>query len=158
MSILSLDQAFQCTGYAVFENEELVRHGTFTITPKENDVGRRLIEFVNQVSMLLDDNGIDTVIFEGIQYQNNIETYKKLAYVQAALIILCTERGLPYEILAPSRWRSILGGSWGKKRDEQKKHSIEHVLERYGAEAATSDEADAICIGEAYIMSDKSMF
>ena len=62
---------------------------------------------------------------------------------------------MPYTILAPSHWRSILkdkyGQGFGRARAEQKKVAQELVEKECGV-SATSDEADAICIGLAGII------
>ena len=60
-----------------------------------------------------------------------------------------------YDIVAPSHWRSVLGGSWGRKRDEQKQHAIEYVKDVLDKDVS-SDEADALCIGLSFIKEDNS--
>jgi hypothetical protein len=40
---------------------------------------------------------------------------------------------------------------WGRKREDQKKKAVEVVKERVGFDAKSSDEADAICIGLAWV-------
>jgi len=52
--------------------------------------------------------------------------------------------------MAPSHWRSILDYSFGRKREEQKKAAMNLVKEKCGL-SVSSDEADAICIGLAYL-------
>lgn len=61
-------------------------------------------------------------------------------------------RDIPYEVFYPTNWRKVLGfkqGS-GTKRSELKQQAIDMIYDRYGI-TATNDEADAICIGMAYI-------
>jgi len=47
MKLLALDQASRTSGYAVFENEELLETGTFTLT--QDDIGERLVELRNTI-------------------------------------------------------------------------------------------------------------
>ena len=56
--------------------------------------------------------------------------------------------------MSPSHWRKVLGGNFGRKREEQKAAAIQYVKEKCGLEV-TSDEADAICIGYAYLLESK---
>lgn len=80
----------------------------------------------------------------------NVETYKKLAYVQAMILFWCEKHEKNLYCLSPSHWRKILkdkyGMSWGRKRAEQKQTAIDFIQEHYKKEV-DSDTADAICIG-----------
>lgn len=147
--VLSLDQALRCTGYAVFVGDDLVEHGTLVTNDKSN-IDERLASISDNVRSLCDMYLPDVVVFEDIQDQNNIATYKKLAFVQAVIMLYCFTTGVKWSVMAPSHWRRVLGGSWGRKRDEQKEHAIDLVRQTCGIEVG-SDEADAICIGLAYI-------
>jgi len=94
------------------------------------------------------------VFFEGIQKQSNAETFKKLAYCQATILLWCYWNELKYTILPPSHWRKTLkdkyGLGFGTSRAEQKKKAQELVKQVYGKDVS-QDEADAICIGLAGI-------
>lgn len=143
--ILALDQALETSGYSVFEHGELINYGSFIVSPKQ-DIQKRLVSFAENLSDLKVRYDFDKLYFEGIQYQNNAETHKKLAYVQATILLWCHENNVSYEILAPSEWRHILGGNFGKTRKEQKAYAIDYVKSSFNYEVS-SDEADAICIG-----------
>lgn len=95
------------------------------------------------------EHEIEYIAFEDIQSQGNVETYKKLAYCQAAIYLYCYFNEIPCSTLGPSHWRSLLGIK-GRKREEQKKAAIEYVKDKYEINC-TSDEADAVCIGAAYL-------
>lgn len=148
MRYLALDQALQVSGWAVFDDEELIAHGSFSISTKD-DMSTRLGAIYDEISVLYEDYGFSTIFFEDIQNQQSNLTYSRLAYVQAVILLWCEMNGsIPYRILAPSHWRSILGGGFGNRREEQKNHAIRLVKEFYG-ENVSSDEADAILIGRA---------
>lgn len=147
--VLSLDQALRVSGYGVFVDNSLVAYGTFEID-SDGTIGERLKEFIRHIDMLYGEYEFDHLVFEDIQYQNNIETYKKLAFVQAALYLWCNEAGVQYTVLGPSEWRSKLKEKFGRTRKEQKEHAMDFV-KRYSGKDVTSDEADAICIGLAYL-------
>lgn len=151
MIYLSLDQAMRTTGWAIFENKELKQYGHFTI-PSHHPIEQRLNEFMRELNDLYREYEFDELFFEDIQNQNNNETYKKLAYVQATIIIWCYNNNIKFYILSPSHWRSVLkercGISFGRKREEQKQKAIE-LVQQFFSRMVTSDEADAICLGYA---------
>lgn len=153
MIYLSLDQSLRTTGWAIFENKNLKQYGHFTI-PSHHPIEQRLNEFMRKLNDLYREYEFDELMFEDIQNQNNNETYKKLAYVQATIIIWCYNNNIKFHILSPSHWRSILkercGISFGRKREEQKQKAIE-LVQQFFSRMVTSDEADAICLGYAGI-------
>lgn len=153
MKILSLDQALNVTGYAIFDNHELTSWGHFKTTSSK-PIEHRLCEIWKHLNDLLNQYNFEYVVFEDIQKQTNQETYKKLAYVQAAVMIWCYNQNIKFTIYSPSHWRKILKETYnvifGRKREEQKKAAIEFVNHMNNM-IVSSDEADAICIGYAYL-------
>lgn len=77
-----------------------------------------------------------------------VSTFQKLAQLQGAIILLCEELRIPYQIVYASEWRKscdFLKGN-DKHRNEQKKITQKWVKDTFGLQC-TQDEADAICIG-----------
>ena len=154
MIVLSLDQAAVTTGWALFENNKLINKGSFTIKktlPIEVRLWQIQQSLLDVIYKNLNDRNPDIIVFEGIQQQNNVETFRKLAMVQAAILLLCYDLGIKYIIYSPSEWRAINGGGYGRKREEQKNAAIIKAKEWYQVEV-DSDIADAINIGHAYLI------
>lgn len=150
MIVLALDQSLRSTGWAIFKNNKLIKADIFTVS-KTAPMDRRLMEIQKQLTELYHEYEFEKLYFEDIQLQaGNALTYKHLAYAQATIILWCGNMNIKYEILAPSHWRKILGGNFGRKRAEQKRHAIDLVQKWYGIEVS-SDVADAICLGRAGI-------
>lgn len=150
MRLLALDQASRVTGVAIFDDDKLVKYGTFEIKSNQ-ELGKRLTQFLENLDKLYAAYHFDAIIYEDIQLQmGNVETYKKLAYVQAMILFWCEKHEKNLYCLSPSHWRKILkdkyGMSWGRKRVEQKQTAIDFIQEHYEKEV-DSDTADAICIG-----------
>lgn len=150
MRLLALDQASRVTGVAIFDDGELVKYGTFEIKSNQ-ELGKRLTQFLESLDKLYAVYHFDAVAYEDIQLQmGNVETYKKLAYIQAMILFWCEKHEKNLYCLSPSHWRKILkdkyGMSWGRKRAEQKQTAIDFIQEHYKKEV-DSDTADAICIG-----------
>ena len=155
MIYLALDQALQTTGYAVFENDELIKWGTFSTNPTY-PIEERLYTIQQQLTELDKQYNIGHVFFEDTQKQVNLDTYKRLCYVQSIIMLWCRNRGgIQYNILSPSHWRKILKDkykiNWGRKREEQKQAALDWVRQEYDGNF-TTDSADAICIGRAGIL------
>lgn len=150
MRLLALDQASRVTGVAIFDDDKLIKYGTFEIKSNQ-ELGKRLTQFLENLDKLYAAYHFDAVAYEDIQLQmGNVETYKKLAYIQAMILFWCEKYEKNLYCLSPSHWRKILkdkyGMSWGRKRAEQKQTAIDFIQEHYEKEV-DSDTADAICIG-----------
>ena len=148
--IIALDQSTQLTGYAIFQDKDLIAHGVFS---PSGDYEHRIVKLRQWLLDKLDPLKPNVeVYFEDIQLQDlgggsiGITTFKKLAHVQGALIVTCIEENIPYTIVPAATWRKTCGVK-GRVRNEYKPAAQAHVLEKYGIQA-TEDEADAICIGE----------
>lgn len=153
--LLALDQSIRISGYAIFMTDKIVAYGQWTI-PSNLPLGQRLYLFLDQLDGLAATHEITEVAFEDIQMQKgNVETYKKLCYTQAMIIFWCEKHDIPYVVLSPSHWRSIIkqkcGKAFGRKRAEQKAAAQEFVKEKYNIKA-TEDAADAISLGTAAIL------
>lgn len=147
MRIMSFDQSSRITGYAILEDGKLLEYGKFTLT--DEDFGDRLNRFRKKiVSLLTVDYKIDKVLFEEIQLQQNVETFKKLAMVYGVLMELLVDLGIPYDIISSNTWKSKCKI---KKtvRESEKQAAQKYVLENFGKKV-TQDEADAICLGFTY--------
>ena len=157
MILLALDQASRTTGYSVFDNQDLIDSGTFTL--KADDVGERLVEYRKQIEQLITKYDVDEVAFEDIQMQsqvNNVQTFKVLAEVFGVTHQYMVEQGHSYKVVSSNTWKSKLGIK-GRTRVEQKKNAQEFVLKTYNKKVS-QDEADAICIGASVMLEKKSAF
>ena len=148
MRILALDQSSRITGWALFDENELIEYGKFDLS-KEPDIGERLHQARYIVQDIINKLNVDKVILEDIymdgQRVNNVQTFKVLAEVFGVLYELCVEIDIPVEAVLAGTWKSTLGIK-GRTRPEQKRAAQAWVSENYGIKA-TQDEVDAICIG-----------
>ena len=146
--ILALDQSSRISGFAVFDNDQLVDYGKINLS-NISDIGDRLIMIRRWVRDLIEKYEIDKVYFEDIQLQNNVannvQTFKILAEVFGVIHELLEEMDVPYTTVLAGTWKSTLGIK-GKNRQEQKKNAQLYVQNIYNLKP-TQDECDAICIG-----------
>lgn len=156
-NILALDQASRTTGWSVFQENKLVASGTFTYA--DDDFSLRLVKIRKKVIELIEQYNINKILLEDIQLQgqtNNVTTYKALAEVLGVLEELARERNIPHELVHSQTWKSILDIK-GRDRATQKRNAQAYVATVHGKKVS-QDEADSICIGAAYIKSNKSAF
>ena len=154
MRLLALDQASRTTGFAVFEDDKLVKSGTFTL--RSDDVGERLVDYRKHIEKLIIDNDIEEVAFEDIQMQgqiNNVQTFKVLAEIFGVTQEFLVENGHSYHIVSSNTWKSKLQIK-GRTRVEQKRNAQIYVLENFDKNVS-QDESDAICIGASIVLDNK---
>jgi Holliday junction resolvasome RuvABC endonuclease subunit len=152
--ILALDQALKITGWSLYKDSKLIDVGNFSISANL-PIERRLTLLWHKLNELYAEYEFNTLAFEDIQLQGNAETYKKLAYVQASIILWCYNQNIEFHILSPSHWRSVIkkhcGISFGRSRKEQKKTAQDFVNNKFNMQLS-EDEADSVCIGYAYFL------
>ena len=149
--ILSLDQALNLTGFAIYDNKELILHGTFNLKDikGDNSVEEKVSNVKKFLEKIIADYEIDLVVLEDVQSQVNVNTFKQLAWLQGTLINFLYERKYCHLIVKPSEWRSIIGFN-GRKRVDQKQSAKDIVFKLFSKDVS-EDEADAILIGLASI-------
>lgn len=144
--ILALDQATNTTGFAIFDDKELVTYGIITADSKLTEIARdsQMKEWlISMVSIW----GPDVVGLEGIQYQQmvGITTFEKLARLQGILLETCYSLGVETKICHTAVWRKHCGVK-GKSRSD-KKASMKMVVKKKYDVSLSDDCADAIGIG-----------
>ena len=147
---LALDQASKTTGYAIFDNDKLVKYGKFTATC-EDDIERFALMKEWLVSMINNWHP-DHIGIEGIQFQEEgqaqkmgVTVFQTLARLQGILMLVCHEAKIPYTICPTNTWRHECGVK-GKTRTD-KKRSMQLLAKQWYDITVTDDEADAIGIG-----------
>ena len=153
-NLLALDQSSKITGYAIFKNKELIKHGNLTFN--DPDLGERLCKLRNKLIEIIEEYEINEIVFEDIQLQedvgNNVAVFKILAEVFGVVYQLSTEYKIPSRTILANSWRSVLKIP-GYRRSEQKRNAQEYVSKRYNIKCS-QDEADAICLGTAFLGQD----
>lgn len=158
--LLAADQALKTSGIAIFDEEDLVVCGSWTIPSKEKELSNRINQFLLFIESFCKIYPIDKIVFEDTQQQFNITTFKHLNYLEGNLEYWCYQNGYDYDIMAPSHWRKVLSDKYnikfGRKRAEQKQVAMDLLSKIYNIKDVSSDSADAVCIGLANIIESKS--
>jgi len=156
--LLALDQSTKITGYAIFDNDILIKYGIVEIKGKE--ASSRIIKVRKWIKLMIDTWKPDLVVLEDIQLQNeeqegtkNVLTYKILAELLGVLEVFFTEYNIKYVLANISKWRNSENIT-GKRREDKKRCAQERIKKCYNIDT-TDDEADAILIGRYIIESQK---
>lgn len=155
MITLGLDQSLNTTGWSILNDGEFEAIGTFKTKPSET-IENRLAAIWNELTRLHTIYQFTHIFFEDIQQQRgNVDTYKRLAYVQATILLWCQAQGIEYTILSPSHWRKVLNEKYkikfGRSRVDQKAAAQQFVKDIFLLSLG-EDEADSLCLHHAGLL------
>lgn len=150
-TILTLDLSTRSSGYALGIDGTLENHG-FISASNTNPI-KRIIKMRNQITKLIKNYKINKIIMEQVRPEYNSHTMKILMWLQAAIVIAAYEVNpqIQCEFIGASSWRAQLKIKQGRgiKRNQLKPQDIQYVKNKYNIQV-NDDEADAICIFDAY--------
>ena len=158
MKILSLDLSTKSSGWAIFEDEQLIDYGC--ITSASTDLLKRIEIMTQGIYEILNSHpDINTIIAEEVRPEGgygvgNQKTHKALMYLQASLEFLIYKyfkKKITTEYIYPSSWRAAcnIKNGRGIHRTTLKEADIEFVKNTFNIEV-NDDIADAIGIGFAH--------
>lgn len=147
--ILALDQSSRITGYAIYDDKQLIEYGIFE-TQLEDEI-KRARQLKEWFISMCNTWKPDYIALEGVQYQQNfgVTTFQTLCHIQGILMCSCLELNLPYEVCHTQTWRSACGVK-GKSRVD-KKRSMQLLVKEWYDVSVSDDESDAIGIGHYFV-------
>lgn len=148
---LGLDQATKTTGFSIFDDNQLIKYGTFTTTLV--DTIARAAAVKGWLINIINNWQPDLIIIEGIQLQADgsdramgVTVFQHLAWLQGILMECCYELNISYEVCHTSVWREHCKVK-GKTRAD-KKRSMQLLAKQWYDISVSDDAADAIGIGK----------
>lgn len=154
MKILALDLSTKSTGWAVYEDAQLIDYGC--ITASSNDLIKRIQKIVSELIQVLNKHTVAKVVVEEVRPEEkiqNLQTHRALMWLQGAVAMVLHEidKNIKMEYLYPSEWRKLCGIKTGAgvRRETVKESDIKFVFKTFGI-SVNDDIADAIGIGYAY--------
>ena len=155
MYILALDASTKATGVAIFKDKTLM--GSSVITASSNDLYKRIHKMVDNILAIVEQLKIEKIVMEEVipDHTKNTNTFKALMYLQALIHIELHDKfpKVEIELVYPSSWRSVCGIKNGRgiRREQEKLEDIKFANKTYNLNLMSDDQADAICIGHAYL-------
>ena len=155
---LSLDASSNVTGYALFDDEDLIAFGAIFL---DGQVTERINQVKKWLQLSLDEWKPTIVVLEDIHLHvgeriedAKVTIYNRLARLQGVLLDTLYESQIKESLLYASQWRKT-NRIKGQKREEQKQKGIARVKELYKIDVR-EDEAEAILLGRAAIINKKN--
>jgi len=156
LKICGIDASTTCTGISLFEDGLLTKHEIFNMKNNKDSHGR-LLNMMCKIGDFIQTNHPDSVIIEDSWSNKNVETTKTLSNLIGSVMYVCAVENINISKMKPSEWRKIIGFQQGsrKKRNELKLEAINYVNSTFNLTCG-DDEAEAICIGKAGVLSINS--
>lgn len=153
--LIALDESTTCTGYAVFDDGELIKHGIFSF--KNKDVLERVSLIMEEIEELIKTYKPNNMVIEDVQITMNAATAKSLLGLQFMIEVYAHRNNISCETYRTTKWRKILGLSNSRSLDRKakKQETIDYVKDKYRIDVLKDDESDAIAIGTAYLLERK---
>ncbi len=152
--LLALDAATGITGYAIYDDDQLVGYGTFKANkddPTEQRIDEMRLYLINAIKQWKPDFvGLENIQLQQFGHSFQVELYRALANLQGVLINTLYQYKIDHDLVYSSSWRKYCNVGDDKGRENKKKAAQDKVKTWYGVNC-TQDEADAICIGKYFV-------
>ena len=155
MYTLALDLSTKSSGWAIYNNQNLIDYGC--ITASSPVLFNRIDKMTKEIGELFNKYDITKVAIEDVipeDVQHNQTIFKALVYLQGFILREIKSHSNVKEIkfFVASEWRKKCGIRTGKgiKRESLKPADIAFVKNQFNL-SVNDDVADAICIGFAFV-------
>ena len=153
MIILALDLSTKSSGYAIFNNQELIKHGY--ITAGSSNLYHRIHKMTDEIKTIAEENKVEKAVIEDVipdDVKGNQKVFKALMYLQGFITDVLDSLNIPFIFYTASEWRKKckIHTGRGVLRESLKPKDIEFVQNQFGIKV-NDDEADAICLGFAEV-------
>lgn len=150
MRILCIDQAAH-GGYSVwdYESRQIIKYNYFNFST--GDYNTKIYKIAKLIRQLIDENDIEYVVFEDVQFQRNVQTLKKLSQLQGSIIYALEEINMGYTIVPPKTWQAYIKSynnySEVNNISKSKELSLGFSKDILSIQTKDNNISDAICIG-----------
>ena len=107
MKLLAIDQAYNHAGFAFFENDEYVEHGSYVVQ-KDADKNAKYGEFIDAIEGLIDELKPDCVITEMPWCGPNKKVYSLISELVGIIRCYCHLKDIEFEVVPIATYRSKL--------------------------------------------------
>mgnify|MGYP001339110061 CR=1 FL=1 len=143
MIILAIDQAYNHTGFSIFDNDKYISHGSYIVDKKDcNEVKYEI--FIETIINLINKYNPDLVVTEKAWLGPNARVYSLISELIGIIRCYCYVKKIKFDSIAVSTYRS-------KLRVKNKKEAVKELVEKSfpNIELKNDDESDAIGLGMA---------
>lgn len=157
MILLAIDPSIASTGYAIFQDNNLLEYGRIP-TNKEDFVSdrARILFILNEIKNIINEYSITQVVYE-YQYVGGKNNKNAIQLIRLGAMIdyMCYIRNLPCEEYPITSWRATLGIKGKDKKQATFDYVKEHIIDlgklKTSGKMKNDDMCDAIAIGYSYL-------
>lgn len=151
MNVLFCDQSLTKFGYSIYSvstsSSVLMTTGLLKLNTKL-DVMCRLQQIENWLNEIIKQYQIRQVVVEEIQMQRNVQTFRKLSTLFYVLESVCWRKGIPFQSLHVSTWRTHGIMKILKLPDGKKQTLYNYFYDQFGTvNSYDTNVSDALGIG-----------
>lgn len=119
----------------------------------DQDQANKRKELLHQIDGIIKKYDIQMIITEGVYFNSNADTHRKLAQCQGSVQDFCCRNNLVcFSWKCAGEWRKWIGIT-AKKREDYKVETKKYVIGKYGLlDNLEEDIYDAIGMGHAYFV------
>lgn len=152
IKIFSMDTSTTATGWAVFEDSIYKRSGLIDLRRSRKDAEGRIDEMCRDIIDLLQKEKPDIIVLEKVSVNRNLDTIRKLSRIVDVCYFYSLVKGtIRFHEYSPSEWRAAIGMQKRRAGRKVYKGMATVYAQRHFKKGIEEDEAEAICIGAAYI-------
>lgn len=134
------------SGWAIYEDNNLLLYGDFKPSKKEN-VYDRVWDQVCQIKKLILNNQIGQVVFEdSFSSMRNKQVVVKLNRLAGMVMYICYENNIPFFTIPPKSAKKLFSGNGNASKELM----IECVNKKFSLELKNDNICDAIAIGDVF--------
>ena len=155
IKMVSLDSSTSCSGVCSWING-IYEKSYIVETDKKIKGDEKLNQMIDKLYSIISSEKPDIVVVEMVAVTRNVQSTRMLQELTGAIRGYCVGHNIEYIALRPSEWRKQIVSVChqkpnGRKREDQKKWSLDIVNNKMGIITESDDQSDAILIGKSYI-------
>ena len=157
MIILGLDLSLSSTGWSMITDEGyIIACDKICTDSKKNTEFERLYIVAKEIKELIEENSINVVVAEDQFFSRNPRTGLTLSKLMGAVIYVCRELDVQFELLSPTQARKILTGDGKLKKEQMANYIRENYIDLgefidRNCKAKNSDIYDSFVISLAWL-------
>ena len=145
LKTLALDLSTTDTGFAIYENSNLILWGSLSY--KDKDVYDRIFRMVNKIHEMIIEEEIDEVVFEDSFSGTNKQVVVKLNRLAGGVIFVSKTLSTPFITYAPRYIKKEFTGNGNASKQEV----IDKVKEIFNLDIKNDNICDAIALGYIHV-------
>lgn len=155
VKLLAMDTSTKATGIGIFVNGKY--HGYSLIETDKKLTGEvKLNQMIKLLYEYIKKEKPDLIVVEETVVLRNPQVQRMLTELLGSIRGKCVDNNISFHALRPTQWRSYAIKRFnqkpnGRKREDQKKWSLDIVNNVLGIDTISDDICDAILLGYSYI-------